>query len=62
MFILPDVYPALVITMLQMDGKGMGVEDVVRYLWLAPLSSQHQLMHIPALLCAPCCLNTLFAI
>lgn len=48
MFILTNVYPALVIKMLQMDGKGRGADDVVPYLTVAPLSRVRQLMHITA--------------
>lgn len=47
-FILTNVYPALVIKMLQMDGTGRGADDVVPYLTVAPLSRAHQLMHITA--------------
>jgi len=38
MFILTNVYPVLVIKMIQMDGKGRGADDVVPYLTVALLS------------------------
>lgn len=66
MFILTNVYPALVIKMLQMDGKGRGADDVVPYLTVGPLSREHQLMHITAELSCTvhldACLKKLFAI
>lgn len=59
MFILTNVYPALVIKPLQMDG-----EEGERL--VAPLSREHQLMHIAAELSAAAhldaCLQKLFAI
>lgn len=58
MFILTNVYPALVIKMLQMDGKGRGADDVVPYLTVAPLSRARQLMHITAELPPALCTST----
>lgn len=55
MFILTNVYPALVIKMLQMDGEGRGADDVVPYLTVAPLSRARQLMHITAELSLALC-------